>query len=659
MLETADQVVDAAWAAGWRPDPIRTVSDWADKHRRLAPEGSSEPGQWRTSRTPYLREVMDCLSPHHPAREVVMMTSTQIGKTEVGLNWIGSMVEWNPGPMLVVQPTSNVAKRWSKQRLTGMIRETPSLRRILGEKSRDADNATFMKVFPGGMIIVGGANSAPDLSSMPIKYLFLDEVDRYPADVGADKEGRGEGDPVKLAERRTSTFPQRKIFKCSTPTIESLSGINKAWLNSDQRRYFVACPHCTERQVLRWDNLKWPDGRPQEAQYVCEHCGAFIAEHHKPAMLENGEWRAAVPGREVVGFHLNALYTPIGLGESWAEHATEWERIKSDPAARKAFTNTVLGECHKDPNEKLDWQQLQQRAESTPMRVLPKGCLVLTLGVDVQGNRLAVQLVGWGREGRSWVLDWLEIPGDPTRDDVWEKLDEYRLQPLVNAFNVPMRVLATAVDAGYLQDHVLKYTRTRRHANVFAVKGVDTASKTILSTATKPDKNKRGRTSKRSTDLWLVSSGAAKELLFLRLKGDGQTAHAHERMVRFPAGLGEEYYTQLTAEIYDPVKRQWVKQQARNEALDTMVYALAATFHPSVRLHVLREPDWAKLESVLEPQVRDLFNQVPAVPAPPAREAEPVHTPAEPEAPAEKAAPTPKPAAGGWISPQRNWLNRR
>lgn len=657
MFSETQQLVDAAWSSGWRPDPIRTVSDWADENRRLAPEGASEPGPWRTSRTPYLREVMDCLSPHHPAREVVMMTSTQIGKTEVGLNWIGSIVEWNPGPTLVVQPTTNVAKRWSKQRLAGMVRETPSLRKILGEKSRDKDNATFLKTFPGGVLVVGGANSAPDLSSMPIKNLFLDEVDRYPADVGADRTGRGEGDPVKLAERRTSTFPRRKIFKCSTPTIESLSGINKAWLNSDQRRYFVPCPHCHEKQALRWENLRWPEGRPLEAQYACEHCGAMIAEHFKPAMLESGEWRATVAGREVVGFHLNALYTPIGLGESWGEHAQEWDRIKADPAARKAFTNTVLGECHKDPNEKLDWKELALRAESVPMRTVPRGCLVLTLGVDVQGNRLAVQLVGWGRELRCWVLDWLEIPGDPTKDAVWEALDRYRAQPLVNAFGVQVRIAATAVDAGYLQDQVLRYTRTRRHENVFAVKGVDTASKTILSTATRPDKNRRGRTSKRSTELWLVSAGAAKEMLFLRLQGDGKTAHAQERMVRFPEGLGEEYFTQLTAETYDPRKRQWVKQQARNEALDTMVYALAATYHPSVRLHVLREPDWAKLESVLEPQVNDLFHQ--AMPTEAATVgAAPPQTSANPETPAARPAATEQSPRGGWIQPRRDWLKR-
>jgi phage terminase large subunit GpA-like protein len=163
-------IVDQAWSEGWRPDPVRTVSEWADEHRRLPREGASEHGQWRTSRTPYLREIMDCLSPHHPAREVVMMSSTQVGKTEVILNWIGETIHWDPAPMLVVQPTTNVAKRWSKQRFAGMIRETPSLRRLVQPvKSRDSGNTTLLKEFPGGVLVVGGANSAPDLASMPIK----------------------------------------------------------------------------------------------------------------------------------------------------------------------------------------------------------------------------------------------------------------------------------------------------------------------------------------------------------------------------------------------------------------------------------------------------------------------------------------------------------
>lgn len=638
-------IVDQAWSAGWKPDPPRTVSEWADENRRLPREGASEHGQWRTSRTPYLREIMDALSPHHPAREVVMMSSTQVGKTEVILNWIGETIEWDPAPMLVVQPTTNVAKRWSKQRFAGMIRETPSLRRLVSPvKSRDSGNTTLMKEYPGGVVVVGGANSAPDLSSMPIKKLALDEIDRYPYDL------ENEGDPVMLAERRTSTFPRRKIFKCSSPTIESLSRINKAYEDSDQRHYWVPCPHCKAKQVLDWGNLRWIEGKHETAAYACsvDGCGALIEEHHKTWMLESGEWRAAKQGRAVVGFHLNALYTPIGLGESWAELATLFDKVKSDPTKRKVFENTVEGICSKDPGEKLDWQVLQARAAAHAVRTVPSGCLVLTVGVDVQGNRLSVQLVGWGRDHRSWPLDWVELPGDPTQQAVWEKLDEYLAQPIVNGFGVQMRPAAVAVDSRYLKDAVLRYTRARRNRNVFAMQGEHSLSKTILSSATKPDKNRRGRTSKRSVDVWMVNSSACKEFLFLRLKDDGERAR-EQHMVVFPADLPEEYYTQLTAEIYDPRKRLWVKQQARNEGLDTWCYALAATYHPNVRVHVFKEADWLKLESVLEPQMRDLLAQ--AAEPTPAPVAVNTYPPEEGQQPANPAG-----SSGDWIEPRPDWL---
>jgi phage terminase large subunit GpA-like protein len=210
------------------------------------------------------------------------------------------------------------------------------------------------------------------------------------------------------------------------------------------------------------------------------------------------------------------------------------------------------------------------------------------VGVDVQGNRLAVHLVGWGREQRCWVLDWLEIPGDPTKAEVWEKLDEYLAQPLVNEFGVQMRIAAVGVDARYLKDSVLKYTPAA-HRNVFAMQGEHSLSKTILSSATKPDKNRRGRTSKRSVDIWSVNSSAAKEWLFLRLQEDAKR-DPPTGWCAFRRRCGEEYYTQLTAEIYDPRKRLWVKQQARNEALDTYCYALAATFHPNVGCTSSRRP---------------------------------------------------------------------
>jgi phage terminase large subunit GpA-like protein len=630
-IEAAERAARAAavfgdgWRAGWKPEPRRTVSEWADTNRRLTSEASSEAGQWETSRVPYLREIMDALSPHHPAREVVFMSSTQVGKTECGLNWIGQTIEDDPCPMLVVMPTSNMAKRFSKQRLAPMLRESPSLRRLVASafRARDASNTLLSKEYPGGGVNLAGANSAAELSSAPIRKLHCDEVDRYPYEI------ENEGDPLTLAVRRTSNFPRRKIFYSSSPTIESLSRINQLYEKSDQRRYFVPCPDCDEMQVLQWENLMWERGNPAAgARYRCEACGVLIEEYHKTAMLAAGEWRATHAGRSIVGFQINALYSPIGLGDTWADHAETWERIERDPSKVKSFNNTVLGICNKDPNEKLDWKAIKDRAEPYKLRTVPRGVFVITAGVDVQGNRLAVQLVGWGRDESAWVLDWVELPGDPTREDVWNRLDELLLAPLVNEYGINMRVTACAVDAGYLQDRVLAFTRKRTQRNVFAVIGVAGVNKAIIMRATKPDRNRKGRTAKRSVDLWHVSSSAAKEWLFLRIADDAKKTAAEDRLVHFSAELPEEYFTQLCAEIYDPRQRVWVKQQARNEALDTKVYARAAAMHPNLRVHTYREAEWAKLESVLQPQSRDLFSAPAPDQTPAAQPAEAIDLPA-------------------------------
>jgi phage terminase large subunit GpA-like protein len=610
VLASGAQIFAEGWQAGWRPEPLRTVSEWADAKRQLTQESSSEPGSWRTSRVPYLREIMDALSPHDPAREVVFMKSTQVGATECGLNWVGETIEDDPCPMLAVLPTTNVAKKWSKQRLAPMLRETESLRGLVKPaRSRDSGNTTLSKEFPGGMLMIGGANSAADLSSTPIRKLFCDEVDRYPYEI------ENEGDPLTLAVRRTSNFPRRKIFYASSPTIESLSRINQLYTKSDQRRYFVPCPHCAQMQPLVWENLQWLPGQPETARYRCEHCSALIEEYHKEEMLAKGEWRAEQAGRAIAGFHINALYSPIGLGDSWTDHATTWEGIKHDPSKVKAFTNTVLGICNKDPNEKLDWKAIKDRAEAYKLRTVPRGALIITAGVDVQGNRLAVQLVGWGRNEASWVLDWVELPGDPTRPEVWAKLDELLSAPLVNEYGIQMRVRACGVDAGYLQEHVLKFTRPRTGRNVFALIGVHGINKSIIMRATKPEKNRKGKSAKRSVDLWHVSSSAAKEWLFLRITEDAKHTNPLDRLVHFSADLEEEYFTQLCAEVYDPKNRVWVKQQARNEALDTKVYARAAAMHPNLRVHTFNESNWARLEAVLQPESRDLFSVAADTPA--------------------------------------------
>lgn len=598
-----------AWAAGIRRPPRVTVTEWADAHRRLPTKGASEPGKWRTARTPYLKEIQDCLSDTHPARRVVFIKSVQVGATEAGNNWVGWMVATQKAPMMVVQPTIDVAERWSKQRLAAMIEDTPALReKIAPARSRDSGNTTLLKEFPGGVLIVSGANSAPSLRSMPVRYLFLDEVDAYPHDL------EGEGDPVSLAEARATTFPRRKIFLVSTPTIESLSRINKEWLASDMRRYRVPCPHCGERQALEWSLLQWPEGEPEKAAYACKACGALIDESEKTTMLAAGQWIAEHPERDVAGFHINALYTPIGLGLSWAELAREWIAAQRDPIKLKTFINLRLGECFADPNEKLDWDEIKSRAGGYEARSIPPGCLLLTAGIDVQKDRFAILLLGHGCNNVQWVIDYVELPADPTRPDEWTRIDDYLNEPRQSSRGVPMRVTLATIDSGYLTDDVLNYTRARRHRGVVAVKGSSMANKPIITKGSKVDFTWRGSTIKSGAELWIVGSDTAKHQLFARLTADRKHPE-HDRLIRFPTGLDESFYSQLTAEIFDTTKRRWVKVRVRNEALDTFCYAVAASMHPSVRAHTWKEPKWEQLREVLEPAHGDLFS-VAAMPAP-------------------------------------------
>ena len=545
---------------------------------------------------------MDCLSPDHPAKRVVFIKSVQSAGTEIGNNWVGWFIDTQKAPMMCVQPTLDMAERWSKQRLAAMIDDCPSLRaKIAPSRSRDSGNTTLVKEWAGGVMVISGANSGASLRSMPARYVFLDEVDAYP------QELEGEGDPIKLAEARTTTFPRRKVFLVSTPTIASLSRIHKEWELSDQRRYLVPCPECGHMQALIWGNLKWPKGQPEQAIYHCADCGVGFADHHKTVMLAAGRWQATHPDRDVPGFHINGLYTPIGLGLTWRELAAEWEEASKDPARQKTFINLRLGEVVADPEEKLDADDLMSRAGGHKQREIPSGCLALTVGIDVQKDRFAILLLGHGRGGAMWVVDWVELPADPTAAAGWDALDAWLAQPLTNSRGLPMRPLMVAIDSGYLTDNVLAWTRERQRRGVIAVKGASTPGKPIINRPSKLDVTVRGRTIKHGAEGWLVGGDTAKAYLFTRLAADGKRGLPQDRTVHFAANLDASFYSQLTAEVWDPNKRRWIKLRPRNEALDTWVYALAAAHHPALRIHLWKEPQWAKLEAALEPATGDLF----------------------------------------------------
>ena len=553
---------------GIKPDPLLTVSAWADRHRMLSSVASGEPGLWRTARTPYLKEIMDCLSPSSTVERVVFMKGAQLGGTEAGLCWVGYIIHQAPGPMLLVQPTVETAKRHSKQRVDPLIEASAALRDLVKDpRSRDSGNTVLGKEFPGGALVMTGANSAVGLRSMPVRYLFMDEVDGYPGD--AD----GEGDPVALAVQRTVTFANRKILMVSTPTIKGFSRIEAAYAESDQRRYWVPCPSCGGMQVLEWKQVQWPEGERDKAHYACIHCGATIQDYQKGWMLERGQWIAAAPGAsKTAGFHLSSLYSPHGW-TSWADIAIEHGQVHRDPPRLKVWVNTKLGETWEEAAEQLDGDGLMARREMFGA-YLPAGIVILTAGIDVQDDRLEVEIVGWGRDEESWSIDYRILWGDPSGPAVWQDLDNLLRRPFPHARQMPdLHLRAAALDTG--GHHTLQayaFCRNRQDRRVWAIKGRGGMGVPIW--PRRPSRNNKGR-----VPLFIVGVDACKEAIYarLRLKEPGP-GYCH-----FPHDRDGEWFHQLTSERITtrfhrgrPI-REWKKRDGdRNEALDCRVYAMAA-----------------------------------------------------------------------------------
>jgi phage terminase large subunit GpA-like protein len=516
---------------------------------------------------------MDCLSPHYPAQRVVIQAGAQIGKTECGNNWIGYVIHLSPGPLLMVQPTVEVAKRVSKQRIAPMIASTPVLReRVAESRSRDSGNTVQVKEFDGGLLIITGANSGAGLRSMPIRFLFMDEVDEYPGDVD------GQGDPVLLAEKRTSNFTRRKVLLTSTPTIKGLSRIEREYLASDQRRYLVPCPTCGHMDYLTWRDLshhriEWEQGRPETAHMICGGCGARVEERHKTEMLAKGEWRATVTEDvTTVGFHLSGLYSPLGW-RSWAECAAEFLSAKDDPFKLKTWVNTVLGETWEERGDSVAAGSLAARLEQYPAEV-PNGVGVLVAAVDVQGDRLEVVVKGYGAGEESWLIAFTQIHGDPAQDPIWYELDKFLAQPFQHESGQRLHVHLTVVDSGgHHTEQVYRYAKARLGKRIFPIKGGSIAGRPLVE---RPSLNNRYR-----VKLFVLCVDTGKDLVFSRMR----ISSPGPGYLHLPDWADGEYLAQLTAEkaIRKYVKgrgavREWVKLRERNEALDLEVMALAALY---------------------------------------------------------------------------------
>ena len=618
------EIYRGSFLSGLKPDAKLTVSEWADQYRMLSSKASAEPGPWRTDRTPYLREVMDCMSSTSPVQKVVFMAGAQLGKTEGINNVVGYMIAHAPGPALFVQPTIEMAKRLSKQRLDSLIHETPCLsEKVAPARSRDSGKTMFAKSFDGGILLLTGANSATGLRSAPCRWVLLDEVDAFPADVD------GEGDPCALAERRASTFSRRQIILTSTPTVKDMSRIETEYLASDCRRYFVPCPHCGHMQWLQWKNIRWRDGDPKTTAYACESCGAHIPEHHKSEMLRRGEWRATSTAEDprTVGFHLSSLYSPLGW-KSWEEIVTEFLRAKGDAPLLKTWTNTVLGETWEDETgAKLGAEGLRDRAEFYPANEVPAKASIITCGVDVQDNRVALGFYAYGEGEETWLLDHFEVYGDPAGTRLWDQVDDAIFRTFTKADGTECKVNAIGIDSGgHFTSEVYAYCRQRANRGVFALKGQSQRNKPAIGKPSKVDINYRGQVLKNSAQVFPVGVDTIKSTLYGRLKNNEEGPG----YIHFHAQATEEYFKQITSErqVVRYVKgfavREWKKKSSdRNEALDCLVYSYAALnylymrfnratiFEQFSKARVLKDEqkEEKKVESPYRPSQRRLMNR--------------------------------------------------
>ena len=584
---------------GLRPEEPLTVDEWSDRYRRLSSKASAEPGPWRTDRTPYLRQVMRDLSSESSVQRVVLMFSAQSGKTEVGLNWLAWIIDHSPGPLLAVQPTIEMARRMSKQRLEGLIEDTPRLKeKIAPARSRDGSNSMFAKDFPGGILLLTGANSPSQLRSAPCRYLFMDEVD-------AMQEIPGEGDPVALAERRTTTFARRKVLLTSTPTVKDFSKIEAEYMKSDQRKFWVPAPCCGEFQHLEWSRLKWEKDRPETAQYQCKHCGERFDEHHKTQMLAAGEWRnhSHFDGK-TAGFHLNGLYSPLGWA-SWSELAEDFLRAKNDPAALRTFINTRLAETYEENySAQVSAEGLMGRRLPYEPGTVPKDVVLLTGGVDVQLDRLEISVWGWsgakGQPETGWLVWHQKLMGDPTQPEVWKQLDAVLASEWETEEHHHLKIAQLAVDTGYCTHEVYAYVRERLPRGVVAIKGSSRRNAAAVGKGSKVDVNWKGRTIKKGVTLYMLGTDTIKTTLFGKLRLENGPGN-----LNFGLAADTEYFQQLTSERQKLVYRGgmptriWVrKATARAECLDCAVYAYAA-----FQLYIRRLPKltmWENLREKLE-----------------------------------------------------------
>jgi phage terminase large subunit GpA-like protein len=534
---------------------------------------------------------------------VVVMKSAQVGWTEALNNTVGFHVHRDPAPIMVVQPTLELAETWSKDRLAPMIRDTPCLLGLIADvKSRDSGNTILKKRFRGGNLTIVGANAPAGLRSRSIRVLLFDEVDAYPRSAGP------EGDPISLAANRTKTFRNRKILMGSTPTIKGASRIEKAFQESDQRYYFVPCPHCDHFQKLEWAQVKWDDGKPETAHYVCVSCGTLLSDADKPQMLRQGEWRPTATS-SVAGFHISELYSPWS---SWPEMAQAHVIAKTLPDTLKTWVNNALGETWEEDGSTVEPGSLLERRESYGPEQIPAGVALLTAGVDVQNDRVEIQLNGWGAEEENWIIEQHVIRGDPDSAALWQEVDEYLLRQFTTEDGRRLLIDAACIDSGGLSTQtVYNFVVSRKRRRVWAIKGMAGTGKLAWP-------KKASKTPKSRAMVFILGVDTIKSTLYGRL---AKIADPGSGYIHLPQSADADFCKQLTSEkavtkhVRGRASIVWLPRASgiAQEAQDCWVYAYAAMLGrggPKVMGSLLRRRERTEVRAVAQEQ-----QEIPA-PAP-------------------------------------------
>ena len=569
-----------------KPRPRLTGSEWSDNYRFIAAGTSPEPGLWRTIRVPYLKEPLD-MATDHGVEKVVIMAASQVAKSELLINTMGYFIDQEPSSIMMVQPTVEATEAFSKERIEPTITSSPRLREKMTVqvskdketgKSRKSGSTIRMKAFTGGYLAMVGSNSPAGLASRPIRVLLCDEIDRF----GVTPEG----DPLKLAVQRTQNFTNRKIVFVSTPTKEQRPNgptIYEEFMKSDQREFFVTCPHCHEKFTMTWECVVWQkDGEgniiDESIHMECPHCHGRVRGNGKPDpyLLESGVWIAQNPGVRTVGYHLTSLCSP------WVELSdlvTEWSDAnrKKDKKGLQEFINLKLGEpWHENEADLNLWEKISERREFYPKNGLPHEILMLTCGVDVQRDRLEASVYGWAKDYECFGVKHVIMYGDPQLSEVWSTLDTLLLENFRTEDGRELKISCTFVDSGdgTMTDNVYRYTKPREKARVFASKGSNNMTAPFI---TNPTQHNRYR-----AHLFVLGVSVGKKLVLDRLAEQD----IGPSFIHFPrdrdSGFNEEYFKQLTSEIFERtfekgrVKEKWTKIRERNEALDCTVYASAA-----------------------------------------------------------------------------------